>query len=120
PTADDIARSGTSTPDNEDLNADNTLNELEEYYEYDVELRKGQLDVGHEYIVDKVQAKDIPGVYWYLFRIPIREFENKVGNISGFKSIRYMRLIVTGFSQPVVLRLSNFRMISSRWRRYQA
>ncbi len=119
-TTDDIARSGTSIPDNEDLNADNTLNELEEYYEYDVELRKGQLDVGHEYIVDKVQAKDIPGVYWYLFRIPIREFENKVGNISGFKSIRYMRLIVTGFSQPVVLRLSNFRMISSRWRRYQA
>ena len=29
-------------------------------------------------------------------------------------------MILTGFSQPVVLRFSNFRMIGSRWRRYQA
>lgn len=118
-TADDIARSATQTPDNEDLNADNTLSELEEYYEYDVELRPG-LDIGHEYIVDKVVAKDHQDVTWYLFRIPVRDFENKVGNISGFKSIRYMRMILTGFQQPVVLRMSNFRMIGSRWRRYQA
>ena len=119
-TADDIARSATQTPDNEDLNADNTLNELEEFYEYDIDLEKGLLDIGGEYIVDKVQAKDIPGVNWYLYRIPVRDFERKVGNISGFKSVRYMRMILTGFEQPVVLRFSNFRMIGSRWRRYQA
>lgn len=120
-TSADIARSATQTPDNEDLNADNTLNELEEYYEYDVELRPG-LDIGHEYIVDKVEAKGYQGqgVYWYLFRIPVRDFENKIGNISGFKSIRYMRMLLTGFEQPVVLRMSNFRMIGSRWRRYQS
>jgi cell surface protein SprA len=121
-TSDDIARSASPTPDNEDLNADNTLSELEEYYEYDVELKPGKLEVGNEYIVDKVAAKDPKhaGVNWYLFRIPVRDFENKVGNISGFKSIRYMRMILTGFQQPVVLRMSNFRMIGSRWRRYQA
>jgi len=121
-TSDDIARSASPTPDNEDLNADNTLSELEEYYEYDLELKPGQLEVGNEYVVDKVQAagKDNAGVFWYLFRIPVRDFENKVGNISGFKSIRYMRMILTGFDQPVVLRMSNFRMIGSRWRRYQA
>lgn len=121
-TADDIAESATQTPDNEDLNADNTLSELEEYYEYDVELKPGQLDIGSEYIVDRVEAKGHEGqnAFWYLYRIPVRDFESKVGNISGFKSIRYMRLILTGFQQPVVLRLSNFRMIGSRWRRYQA
>lgn len=123
--SDDIARSATQTPDNEDLNEDNTLSELEEYYEYDIDLRPGQLFVGAEYIVDKVQAKKgergfHEGVYWYLFRIPVRDFESKFGNISGFKSIRYMRLLLTDFQQPVVLRMSNFRMIGSRWRRYQA
>lgn len=123
--ADDIARSATQTPDNEDLNADNTLNELEEFYEYDIDLRKGGLEIGSEYIVDKVQARnddkaDLTGVYWYLYRIPVRDFERKVGNISGFKSIRYMRMLLTGFQQPVVLRMANFRMIGSRWRRYQA
>ena len=119
-TEDDIARSATQIPDNEDLNADNTLSELEEYYEYDIDLDPAQLDIGSEYIVDKVEAKEHAGVFWYLYRIPVRDFENKVGNISGFKSIRYMRMILTGFQQPVVLRFSNFRMIGSRWRRYQA
>jgi cell surface protein SprA len=119
-TDDDIARSATQTPDNEDLNADNTLSELEEYYEYDFDLKPEFMNVGSEYIVDKVAAKDIPGVDWYLFRIPVRDFERQVGDINGFKSIRYMRMILTGFQQPVVLRLSNFRMIGSRWRRYQA
>ncbi|MEO5600013.1 MAG: cell surface protein SprA [Cyclobacteriaceae bacterium] len=117
--SDDISRSATQTPDNEDLNADNTLNELEEYYEYDMDLKKG-LDVGNEYIVDKVAAKEVAGATWYLFRIPVRDVERTVGNISGFKSIRYMRMILTGFQQPVVLRFSNFRMIGSRWRRYQS
>lgn len=119
-TADDITRSATQTPDNEDLNADNTLNELEEYYEYDIDLKKDGLAIGSEYIVDKVVHEDYPDATWYLYRIPVRDFERKVGNITGFKSIRYMRMILTGFQQPVVLRFSNFRMIGSRWRRYQA
>lgn len=118
-----IAQTGSQLPDNEDLNADNTLNELEEYYEYDVDLVPGGLDIGSEYIVDKITTSDNvakESVTWYLFRIPVREFERKVGNISGFKSIRYARLLLTGFQEPVVLRLANFRMIGSKWRRYQA
>jgi cell surface protein SprA len=119
----DLARSGTQTPDNEDLNADNTLSELEEYYEYDIELKPNDLEIGDEYIVDKINTADnISGqpVDWYLFRIPVREFESKFGTINGFKSIRYIRTILTGFEQPVVLRMANFRMVGSRWRRYQA
>lgn len=118
-----VARSGSQTPDNEDLNADNTLNEDEEYYEYNVDLKKGFLDVGRPYIVDKIEAQpeNVPGekVTWYLFRIPIRDIKKKVGDISGFKSIRYMRMILTGFDQPAVLRMANFRMVGSRWRKYQ-
>jgi cell surface protein SprA len=118
-----IARSATQTPDNEDLNADNTLSELEEYYQYSIDLKPG-LDIGQKYIVDKIFTKpeNVPEdpVTWYLYRIPIREFEEKFGNISGFKSIRYVRMLLTGFDEPVVLRFANFRMIGSRWRRYQA
>jgi cell surface protein SprA len=122
----DIARSATQTPDNEDLNVDNTLSELEEYYEYDIDLKENLLKVGNKYIVDKIDAtpQGVPGetVTWYLFRIPIRDFDpnKKIGDINGFKSIRYMRMVLTGFQQPVVLRFANFRMIGSRWRRYQA
>jgi cell surface protein SprA len=119
--SDDVTPSGSNLPDNEDLNADNTLSELEEYYEYDIDLRPGQLDVGREYIVDKIITKNNNAgedATWYLFRIPVRQFENKFGNIDGFKSIRYNRMILTGFQEPVVLRFANFRMVGSRWRRY--
>jgi cell surface protein SprA len=121
--SDQITRSGSPFPDNEDLNKDNTLSELEEYYEYDIDLKPGMLDVGSEYIVDKVVTSDNTAseqVTWYLYRIPVKQFERFVGNISGFKSIRYARLILTDFSEPVVLRMANFRMVGARWRRYQA
>lgn len=119
-TGSDIPRSNGFLPDNEDLNADNTLNELEEYYSYEVELKPGQLEIGRKYIVDKITpAENNPDkVTWYLFRIPVRNFEGRYGNIEGFKSIRYARMILTEFEQPVVLRLANFRMIGSRWRRF--
>lgn len=114
-----IATASYQNPDNEDLNADNTLNELEEYYEYDIDIAPGKLQVGSEYIADK-QTASASGetVTWYLYRIPVREFERLYGGIQGFKSIRYARLILTGWREPVVLRMANFRMVGSRWRRY--
>ena len=112
--------SATTIPDNEDLNNDNTLNELEEYYEYRLRLRPNELE-NHKYVVDKHvdnTNKTKEPVTWYLFRIPIRQPDNTVGGISGFKSIKYLRTYLTNFSQPVVLRMANFRFVASRWRRY--
>ncbi len=110
---------GTTIPENEDLNQDNTLSDLEEYYAYNIDLKPANMEVGKKYIVDKI-TNNINGdnVTWYLFRIPVRQFDEKVGDITGFKSIRYARMYLTGFSQPVVMRLANFRFVGNRWRRY--
>lgn len=113
-----FAKSGTNIPDNEDLNADNTLSDLEEYYTYNIDLKPGQLDVGKKYIVDKIVPDGQSEVTWYLFRIPIRQFDEKVGEINDFKSIKYIRTFLHGFTQPVVLRLAKFRAIGNKWRRY--
>lgn len=124
--SDEVTPSSTVLPDNEDLNADNTLNEEEEYYQYTIDLKPGQLDIGQGYVVDKI-TRPASGtgnkdelVTWYLFRIPVRQPESKYGDISGFKSMRYARLILTDFEEPVVLRMAKFRMVGSRWRRYEA
>ena len=110
---------GTTIPENEDLNQDNTLSDLEEYYTYNVDLKPGALEVGKKYIVDKItNVVNGDNVSWYLFRIPVRQFDEKVGDITGFKSIRYARMYLTGFSQPFVMRLANFRFVGNRWRRY--
>ena len=111
--------SGAVTPDNEDLNNDHTIGNLEEYYEYKLDLKPGQLKVGEGHIMDKV-TNTVNGdeVSWYLFRIPVSQPDKAIGNISGFKSIRYMRMYLTGWAQPVVLRTANFRFVGSQWRKF--
>ncbi|MFN3666022.1 MAG: cell surface protein SprA, partial [Sediminibacterium sp.] len=114
----------TLYPDNEDLNRDNTLNETEAYYEYEVNLRPG-MDVGiTPYITDKrritVNAADgtTKTEDWFLFRIPIRSFSNKVGSIADFKSIRFARLYLTDFEDSVVIRMARMDLVRNQWRQF--
>lgn len=112
--------SGSNVPDNEDLNNDNTINELESYYEYRVELRPSEMEVGKNHIVDQViHYEKGEQVKWFLFRIPVRQPDKAYGGISGFKSIRFMRTYLTDFQQPVVLRMAKFQMVGSQWRTFQ-
>ncbi len=115
----EISRGATTLPDNEDLNQDNTISDLESYYQYRLSLRPQDMRVGQNYIVDRID-RDVNGdrVTWYQFRIPIREYNEKIGNIEGFKSIRFMRMFLTGWSQPVVLRMAQYQLVANQWRTY--
>ncbi len=112
-----FAPQGSPTPENEDLNRDNTLTDLEDYYEYRLELKPGELEVGKNHIVDRIVDQSGEAT-WYLFRIPIRDPDNIIGNISGFKSMRFMRMYMTGWRQPAVLRMVKFQLVGSQWRKY--
>lgn len=108
-------------PDNEDLNQNNTLNDVEEYFKYQIDLRPNSLSVGNNYVINEVEELDfnrqtINGVKWYQVRIPLREGFEKVGNIENFKSIRFMRLLLTGWQEPVVLRMSHLQLVAMQWR----
>ncbi|MCC9166666.1 cell surface protein SprA [Pontibacter harenae] len=106
-------------PDKEDLNKDNVISDLEQYYEYKINLRPDQLNVGQNFIVDRVvQNKNGDEVNWYQFRIPVRQPTNSVGNINGFKSIRFMRMYMTQFADPVVLRFVQFQFVANQWRTF--
>ncbi|MBB3699010.1 cell surface protein SprA [Flammeovirga yaeyamensis] len=114
--------SNTSYPNNEDLNGDNTLNELNAYFEYELDLRPGQLE-NNKFVVDRVTSEAPESrelVTWYQVRIPIRDDNNysKVGGIDNFKSVKFMRLFMTDWEQPVVLRMLNFQLVGAQWRQY--
>jgi cell surface protein SprA len=115
-----VTPASTTLPDIEDLNTDNTINDNEAYYEYEIDLKPGQLAVGRGYIVDKVDVQTRAGkaVTWYLFRIPVRDNPKKVGNINGFKSVRFARMYLTEFEEPVVLRFAQLQMTSNQYRKY--
>jgi cell surface protein SprA len=116
-----VPQASTTIPDSEDLNADNTLgDDQESYYVYNIDLKPSTLQVGRKYIFDKIDVTDESGetVTWYLFRVPVRQFDEKIGDINDFKSIKYIRMYLTEFDKPVVLRFANFRSVGNRWRRY--
>lgn len=115
-----------TTPDVEDMDNDHTLNENESYFQYKVSLHPGAMKVGSNFIADKreVSVKLRNGendqVSWYQFRIPIRDYQSRTGSIQGFNNIRFMRLFLTGFEEPLFLRFATLELVRSEWRSYSS
>ncbi|MCH5178482.1 MAG: cell surface protein SprA [Prevotellaceae bacterium] len=114
-----------SRPDVEDINQDYTLNEYNNYYEYRVKLHPDSMRVGAGYIVDHRAASvglrngNRENVDWYLFRIPLTSYIKKEGNISDFSSVRFMRMYMTDFEQPTILRFGTLELVRGEWRNYE-
>ena len=114
----------TLYPDQEDLNRDNTMNEAEEYFQYRVDLRPGMNTANNPYITDVREAHvDLPDgssriEHWYLFRIPVSSFQNKIGNIPDFKSIRFIRMFLTNFDDTIVCRFGKLELVRNQWRKF--
>ncbi len=124
-----VSESATNIPDSEDLNRDFTLNETEEYFQYRIELKPG-MDVGDGFLTAKqpaiVDIADNSGriiqdttINYYQFKIPIDEYERKIGNISDFKSIRFIRMFLRGFTDAVTIRFAKLELVRNQWRRYR-
>jgi len=119
-------------PDVEDINQDYTLNEYERYYQYRIPINDDELQAYNRganpegsHIVDhrdykaKLRNGDSITVRWYQYRIPLTEYDSKVGTINDFTSIRFMRMFLTGFQESVVLRFGSLDLVRGEWRRYK-
>lgn len=112
-------------PDVEDINQDYTLNEYEKYFQYKVSIRPEDLVIGQNFIVDKRETStklrngQTETVNWYQFRIPLSEYEDRVGSISDLTSVRFMRMFLTGFKHPIVLRFGSLDLVRGEWRLYE-
>ncbi len=120
----DYPTSGTTLPDMEDINRDNTLSETESYFQYKVNLRPEAIRVGSNFVVDEIEYEATfangtkSKVKWYQFKIPITEYLKVVGPIRDFKSIRFMRMFMRGFEEPVILRFAELDLVRAEWRKY--
>ena len=121
----DYTTSATTLPTTEDINLDNNLSEAESYFQYKVHLEPSQMQIGMNYITDIVEASpdNLPNgetkpVKWYQFKVPIRDPERSVGGIQDFRSIRFFRMFLKNFSQPVVMRFARLELIRGEWRKY--
>ncbi|HBK82180.1 MAG TPA: cell surface protein SprA, partial [Flavobacterium sp.] len=122
----DTNRGSTTFPDVEDINRDNTMNTINAYYKFEVNLQPNQ-QVGSNYVVDVREVSGIPfpnGVSgksrWIQYKIPIQELaipDNAVGSISDLLSVRFMRMYLTGFNDDITLRFGTLDLVRGEWRR---
>ncbi|MEM9835488.1 MAG: cell surface protein SprA, partial [Bacteroidota bacterium] len=122
-------QSSTNLPDSEDMNQDNTLNESESYFQYEVPILRNPLDPREidmnntPFITDRIEdvgtGSGNTRRIWYRFRVPVNT-PNKVavGGIQDFRSIRFMRMYMHGFRAQTVLRFGTLELVRNSWRRY--
>ena len=119
----DPNQGATTLPDVEDINRDNTMNTINAYYEYSIDM-KPDMTVGQNYVTDvrETQATlpngDVTTARWIQFKIPVSQPQNTIGNITDFRSIRFMRMFMTGFQEEVTVRFGALDLVRGDWRRY--
>jgi cell surface protein SprA len=121
----DANRGSSTIPDVEDINRDNTMNTIEAYYKFSVDINPN-LTVGTNYVSDEfITSADLPNgdkteARWVQFKIPLLEATdaNIEGSISDFRSIRFMRMFMSGFNDQITLRFGSLDLVRGEWRRY--
>ncbi len=117
--------SATTIPDGEDINRDNTMNDFENYFQYRVEIDPTQMNVGTNYIVDKItttvqtQDQSSKSITWYQFKIPVNSPTDVVGTGADLKSVNFIRMYMKGFNDTMIMRFAKLELLRGEWRKYQ-
>mgnify|MGYP001157354789 FL=1 len=118
------ATSASSLPNTEDINRDNTLGESESYFQYKVSISPQTMNISNPYISDVLETTITTKngedrlIKWYQFRVPVYNPEKVIGAIQDFKSIRFIRMVLSDFSEPIICRFSTLELVRGEWRRY--
>ncbi len=116
----------TTLPDVEDINQTNNLDQSENYFQYRIRLTPQDVNpnnIGNNYITNVAsRTVNTPNgsktVNWYQFKIPVFSPDKVVGDINDFRSIRFMRIFLKGFSKPVIVRFARVDLLRGEWRKY--
>jgi cell surface protein SprA len=117
-------RGSTTLPDVEDVDRDLTMNTINSYYEYRIQI-KPNTTVNDQYVTDIKEGvtPNLPNGTqlnrrWIQYKIPLSDFTDAVGGIADFRSISFMRMYLTGFTDDVVLRFATLDLVRGDWRNY--
>lgn len=117
-------RGSTTLPDVEDVDRDLTLNTVDSYFEYRIQIRPNTT-INDQYVTDINEGvtPDLPNGTqlnrrWIQYKIPLSDFTAALGGISDFRSISFMRMYLTGFTNDIVLRFGTLDLVRGDWRSY--
>lgn len=117
-------RGSTTLPDVEDIDRDLTMNTINSYYEYRIPIRPNTT-IDDRYVTD-IKEGTTPNLpngsqlnrRWIQYKIPLSDFTDALGGITDFRSISFMRMYLTGFTDDVVLRFATLDLVRGDWRNY--
>ena len=119
-----LNRGATTLPDVEDLDRDLTMNTIDSYYSYRIEV-KPNTTINDRFVTDikeslspKLPDGSQVRTRWIQYKIPVQAFDEAVGGIADFRSISFMRMYLTGFSSPLVMRFATLDLVRGDWRMY--
>jgi cell surface protein SprA len=112
--------SSTSRPDSENIDLNPGAQTNENYHEYRIPLEYNENTEGgnlkmNPFIVDQITSQDGEAT-WYLHRIPLSKFSKTVGT-PNLVNVRHVRLYLTEWSAPVVLRMARMQYVGNQWRK---
>ncbi|MEX0312756.1 MAG: cell surface protein SprA, partial [Allomuricauda sp.] len=117
-------RGSTTLPDVEDIDRDLTMNTVNSYFEYRIQIRPNTT-IDDQYVTDIREGltPTLPNGgqlnrRWIQYKIPLSDFTEAVGGITDFRSVSFMRMYLTGFSSDVVLRFATLDLVRGDWRTY--
>ncbi|GMU86652.1 MAG: hypothetical protein AMXMBFR48_18940 [Ignavibacteriales bacterium] len=96
-------------PDTEDLNRNGNLDQLNNYFRFEIPLDTNRTT--NPFVVGGGNNDN-----WYLFRIPLKDFTDKVGDPS-FSVVEYIRLFTTDASDMIHFRMTEFNLVGNQWRK---
>ena len=119
-------QSGTNLPDAEDINRDNSFEENEAYFSYKIPLNPSSFNTAtNRYYIESITPDNGGSIApfarrkWHHFRVPIDAFDSRHGQITDFRSIRFMRVVMKDFEEETTVRFAKMDLIRNQWRRYK-
>ncbi len=117
-------RGATTLPDVEDTDRDLTMNTVDSYFEYRIPIRPNTT-IDDPFVTDIREGltPELPNGTtlnrrWIQYKIPLSTFTDAVGGITDFRSISFMRMYMTGFTDDIVLRFATLDLVRGDWRTF--
>ncbi len=95
-------------PDTEDLNRNGTPDRLNSYFRFEIPLDTSM--VTNPLIVGGGSSG------WYQYRIPLKDFTSQFGSPT-LSNVEMIRFFVTGVSDMIHLRITEFNLVGSQWQK---
>lgn len=96
-------------PDTEDLNGNFTLDRTNSFFRYVVPVDTNRA-------INKFVQGGNPNSGWYLYRIPLKDFIAEF-NKPSFSVIEFIRVWVSGVSEPVHIRFAEMNLVGNQWQK---